>query len=85
MVINTIIVYGLVDNCYPHARGLAIHKAIAVPNSKDGRALFMEYQEKHEWRGMEINKNIMSIEAFNKLNKKQNNSIVLLEEVQSKP
>ncbi len=76
---KTVIVYGNVDTCYPHGRGLAIHQAVAVPNTKEGRALFTLYKEKNEWQGMSINKDIMTIEAFNKLNKKQNNAIELLE------
>lgn len=77
---KTIIVYGNVDSVYPHSDGLGIVEAVAVPNTKEGRALFQPYKEKNNWCGMSINKDIMTIEAFNKLNKKQDNVIKLLEE-----
>ncbi len=77
---NTIIVYGLVDTCYPHGKGLAIHEAIAVPNTKDGRALFMKYQEKHSWCGMQINKDIMSINKFEEFNTDKNIELLQVKE-----
>ncbi len=79
---NTIIVYGNVDCLlyHPHINKPVIVQAVAVPNTKEGRALFNLYKEEHEWKGMSIYKDVMTIEAFNKLNEKQDNTIELLKE-----
>ena len=76
---KTVIVYGNVDSVYPHPDGLGITEAVAVPNTKEGKALFQPYKEENNWCGMSINKDIMTIEAFDKFNKKQGNKIKLLE------
>ncbi len=76
---DKVIVYGNVDSVYPHPDGLGITEAVAVPNTKEGRALFQPYKEKNNWQGMSINKDIMTLEEFEKLKKTHSMDIELLQ------
>ena len=73
---NEVIIYSNVDvSIIPFDNSLYAYDVVAVPNTKEGRALFQPYKQLQsdkfgKWRGMKIHKQIMSLEAFNNLRNK---------------
>jgi hypothetical protein len=49
---------------------LYAYDVVAVPNTKEGRALFQPYKEKNHWCGMRVSKQKITVEEFNNLKNK---------------